>query len=257
MGSINTEFLSDDSGSINYLICKHLCLDSTNKFLKENYTSFKDFTIIWAVEQSEGKGRFDRVWNSIAGKGLTFSAKIPLKAIPVENWTNNTQIMALAISYLYKEYGIQSQIRWPNDVMINGQKAAGILAELVTGPGGAGLILGVGLNVNENQSDLAMLPNSATSLSLATGKPLSTEAVLKKLLTYFSKLYMQFVEDGFAVFVPEISEKLLYSNLPVRVVSGVEEIIGQIVGLSETGLLIIDTGFKKIEINTGEITSRV
>ena len=114
-----------------YTLYTFKSLPSTNTYLKEHCEYFPVFTVIRAVEQQAGRGRFSRTWLSAPGKDLTFSLLLPLSAIEIELWPNIPQITALAIAEILDEYGLKASVKWPNDVLINGKKIAGILLSLI------------------------------------------------------------------------------------------------------------------------------
>ena len=124
-------------------------IDSTNTYLKENYSSLDDLTFVSADYQSSGKGRNQRVWDSKPGENLLFSLLIkdsdyfPLyKAISI--------VSAYSVMKTLNEYGIEdTMIKWPNDVYVGGQKICGILLESVSRNEIECLIIGIGINVNQ------------------------------------------------------------------------------------------------------------
>ena len=74
-----------------YTIYKYAKLDSTNGFLKQHCSSLSDYSVIWANEQTHGRGRFTRVWNSVPGQDLTFSLLLPLTSLEHKLRQNITQ----------------------------------------------------------------------------------------------------------------------------------------------------------------------
>jgi len=80
-----------------YTIYKYAKLDSTNAFLKQHCSSLPDYTVIWADEQTHGRGRFTRIWNSEPGRDLTFSILLPLTSLEQKLRQNITQIAALSV----------------------------------------------------------------------------------------------------------------------------------------------------------------
>lgn len=245
------------SGSLNFRIDAFKNLPSTNSYLKDHNLSSPDFTVIFAKSQTGGRGRFDRTWQTINGKGLAFSIKIPVKGIPRNNWCNLSQVMALSVCQFLEDLGISSCIRWPNDIIIKQAKICGILGELIQSEEGYHLILGTGLNINESRQDLSGLDRIATSLLIETCKEEIPLSILESLLRKFSDLYLQFVASGFEALVPSISKRLFLPDSPVKVLCGDEEITGKITGLSKHGAILLKTDSGLKEIISGEITSRL
>ena len=103
-----------------YTIHKYNKLDSTNTFLRQHCMDLQDYAVIWAEEQTHGRGRFNRIWYSSPGKDLTFSILLPLESRVSKLRHNITQITALSVARLLEDYGLKPHIKWPNDVLIHG-----------------------------------------------------------------------------------------------------------------------------------------
>jgi BirA family transcriptional regulator, biotin operon repressor / biotin---[acetyl-CoA-carboxylase] ligase len=134
-------------------------------------------TIVVAREQTAGQGRFGRAWHSEPGAGLYMSAILRQKICP-----DTLPLVTLALGLATAEAitnlaSVASDLRWPNDVLLNGKKCAGILVQLHDGV----LIVGIGINVSHTSfsDDLAA---TATSLRLATGRDHDPEDLLNELI---------------------------------------------------------------------------
>ncbi len=256
MNIISTDYLKKLKVA-NISIVKFPSLDSTNAFLKCNHANYPDFTVIYTDNQTSGKGRFERKWQSVSGKGLTFSIKVPLENVPVQNWCNITQLMALSVSYALENLAFVPSIRWPNDVLVNDTKLCGIIGELVQTDSTHTMILGVGLNVNECYDDFLNIDRKATSLFIESGKVFSPVDIMEQIVDNFIGVYKQLVSCGFHSFVESLSVRLFKSELPVKVISGETEYIGFIDGLTNDGKIRLKTADGFLSILSGEITSRV
>ena len=131
-----------------YTIYKYAKLDSTNEFLRKHCSSLADYSVIWADEQTHGRGRFTRAWNSVPSQDLTFSILLPLTSLEQKLRQNITQIAALSVAQLLEVYGLKPSVKWPNDVLVQGKKISGILCEVVESNKNVYGILGIGLNVD-------------------------------------------------------------------------------------------------------------
>src|ERR1041384_6256419 len=122
-----------------------------------------------ADEQTAGRGRLQRAWASPKGAGLYFSILLR-PAIPVDQWPLITFAAALAVGDALQEAaGVQTDIKWPNDLLSGERKICGILAEAIDTPAGRAVIVGIGINLTQN----AFPPESenvATSVPSATGR---------------------------------------------------------------------------------------
>jgi BirA family biotin operon repressor/biotin-[acetyl-CoA-carboxylase] ligase len=134
-------------------------------------------TVVGAEEQTAGIGRHGRGWHSPAGDGLYLSVIVRLP-FPAENFPALTLAMGLAtMEAIQLSAGLDCDLRWPNDVLVGGNKAAGILVQLEP----AALIVGVGINVNHAEFP-GELAGTATSLRRELGHPVLREPLLVALL---------------------------------------------------------------------------
>ena len=114
---------------------------STNTYLKDNYDKFDDKSILWAIKQTNGRGRYLRLWES--NDDLTFSF------ITKENY-KNTIITPLAIVKALKKYDLNTYIKWPNDIYLDNKKLCGILIEDIYNSKFEASIVGIGINYNDH-----------------------------------------------------------------------------------------------------------
>lgn len=242
--------------TLRFSIRKFDRLDSTNLFLKNHLSHYPDFAVIVTNHQLDGKGRFDRKWQSSAGNSLTFSIKIPITDIPQQNWTNITQVMALSVASLLENVGLKPSIRWPNDILIEDRKICGILAEVAFEKETSSIILGVGLNVNNPQSDFVDLDRAATSLLIETSHPSPIDTTLENLLKHFSFYLTELISSGFKKLSGMISERLYNPDQTIQIIQGNDTYIGKIQGITERGTILVSTENGVEELISGEISSR-
>jgi len=148
-------------------------------------------TTVVAEEQTAGQGRHGRSWHSERDAGLYVSVvlRFPLapEALPVL-----TLALGLAVQdAIARATGVDCDLRWPNDVLVNGKKCAGILVQLIDGAA----IAGIGINVNQTVFP-PELAGIATSLCLASGQPHSREDLLVQLIETVDSFGRILVEDG-------------------------------------------------------------
>jgi BirA family biotin operon repressor/biotin-[acetyl-CoA-carboxylase] ligase len=150
---------------------------------------------IVADEQTAGRGRLQRAWSSPKGAGLYFSVLLR-PTIPQNYWPLITFMAALAVGDAVREAsGVQTDIKWPNDLLSGERKICGILAEAIDTPVGRAVILGIGINLTENAFP-PELANVATSVAQATGRPPDREQILAALLDALSHWYSRLDEPG-------------------------------------------------------------
>ena len=155
-------------------------LDSTQTYLKAHFQELPDQTVVTANQQTAGRGRFDRRWESQPG-GLYFS--VLLKPTKTDFLANITQLMALCVCQAAEKYGVQPNLKWPNDVQVAGKKICGILSEAIAQNGQiAALVVGAGVNVA--QTDLSHVGQPAVSLR-ELGVNVAKEDFLHAILALF------------------------------------------------------------------------
>lgn len=162
-------------------------MESTNSWAKEHILSFdRDaLTIVSTDKQTNGRGRLGRKWLSSPGN-LCVSFCFFWKG---HNILNIPQLMALNIVELLEGYAIKGAIKWPNDVLVDQKKIAGILCEVVSCGEDKGIILGVGLNVNLTKKELAAIDQPCCSLH-----SLGVEATHLEVLKHLSDLFIPSLE---------------------------------------------------------------
>jgi BirA family biotin operon repressor/biotin-[acetyl-CoA-carboxylase] ligase len=152
--------------------------------------------------------------------------------------------------------GLAVDLKWPNDVLVRGKKAGGILTEMHAEPGQIRfVIVGIGLDVNQEKFP-AELANLATSLRVESGKPQSRLELLVRLLREFESDYNRFLREGAAGVVARFEEVSSYANgKHVRVTNGVESYTGTTAGLGPEGLLRVkrDNG-ELVTVLAGDVT---
>src|SRR5690349_24183511 len=143
---------------------------------------------IVADEQTAGRGRLQRAWSSPKGAGLYFSILLR-PTIPQDQWPLITFAAALAAAdALLEASDLQTDIKWPNDLLSGERKICGILAEAIDTPGGRAVILGIGINLTQNAFP-PELENVATSVAEVGGRPADREEILTALLDALSRWY--------------------------------------------------------------------
>lgn len=157
-----------------------------------------------ARSQTAGRGRFDRTWVSPPCAGIYLTASIPWNR-PLAQAPLVSMGTALALARLASRLGCpRIALKWPNDLLLSGRKAAGILAEMhQPSPGTSRLLVGVGVNVSLAEEDLAQVGQPATSLRAASGRELDPAHVLSDFLALWSEVDQTLEEKGFRALVEE------------------------------------------------------
>ena len=235
-------------------------IDSTNAFamrLLNHGRKVIDGTVIISESQTAGKGRRGRSWHSEQENGLYFSLvlrpKIPPGFAPL--FTLGT---AVALhNAIERNTGMQCDIKWPNDLLMDDRKFCGILAEMQAEFDRVNsLIIGVGLNVNhvELPADIA---GSATSLRMASGRNHSRIEILVEFLEEFENLLARFERSGPATIIDLWTRHSSFANgRRLQVHDGFRTIEGTTRGLNPFGALRLETWDGEIEeVYSGDVVS--
>lgn len=197
-------------------------------------TGAPDRAAVVANEQTRGRGRKGRAWQTPADAALAVSVILRphTRLVPRANFLG-----ALAVCDLAAEAGCSMiGIKWPNDVQIHGKKIAGILPEVVwKGPEALGVVLGIGLNVRIDFSG-SELTNYATSLESAANKQLDRADLLQSLLRHVDYWYSHINEE-----ILFRSWKSRLNMLGVRI--EVEDLVGMAVDVLPEGSLLLRDDF--------------
>lgn len=213
---------------------------STNAWLQA-YVSVHEAvegTAVIAAYQTAGKGQQHNRWQSEAGSNLLCSLLLKPDFMPVASLFFLNKAIALAVSdtvALFTEKPVW--IKWPNDILIDGDKVAGILIESsIQGSRVNSCIAGVGVNVNQRRSE--GLPK-ATSLAIAGGAELQTEAVFSALCVHIEKYYLRLREKRYAAIDRLYHERLYRLNRPAPFAVGENVFEGVITGVTPEGKLCV------------------
>lgn len=228
-------------------------LDSTNtkawELISENTPNG---TVIITNNQLKGRGRQSNKWISIPGKSLTFSIIMYPNSIPSQI-NLYSLIVGLAITDYLIENNIQAQLKWPNDVLINGKKVGGILCESkISGSKIKSMVIGIGLNVNENITELPeILRENATSLMIESGTEYQLELLLANILNHLEHRIQN--SDETQQQLLDWGKRCTHINQKVTFHSGNKIVTGVFKGLTKIGQAIISKDGKEINFNSGEI----
>ncbi len=202
-----------------------------------------------AREQTAGRGRLGRVWRSPPGAGLYLSIVVRPRFM-LSRFPLLTFAAALAVRDVISDLIVESRrvidIKYPNDVLINGKKVCGILAEIVETQLGTAAVIGIGINLT-NEAVAPDLP-FATTLEIVAGKRFDAEIILRELLKSFRTRYaaLQEPEGDAATLVAWAAHSSYAEGKRVRVTIYNETFEGTTRGLTFDGAL-------RVELESGEI----
>lgn len=215
-------------------------------------------TVIIAEQQTMGRGRVGRSWESPKGKGIYMSIILKPKIDPIMV-PKITLVGAAAVNIALKEMDIESLIKWPNDIVINGKKVCGILTEMNPNlENEMNVIMGIGINANLAIDDIPEeLQEKATSLKIVTGKDIDREKLINLILKNFETLYYEFINKNILNITLEICKaNSAVIGKEIKVISG--DIIrhGKAIDINKEGELIVEFKTGVETILSGEISIR-
>jgi BirA family biotin operon repressor/biotin-[acetyl-CoA-carboxylase] ligase len=220
-------------------------VDSTNNWVKSHIAELKSLTCVTAQEQTAGRGRFKRNWVSPRGENIyaTLYLIVPLGS---RYLANLGQIMAFACAIVLRGIGFEAELKWPNDILIQGRKIAGVLTETVTKDQEIGVIIGIGINVNMKAASLEAIGIPATSLLHLSQKKWDLQEVTELVMGHFIQDLEVLKKSGFAPFQDAFEKMLTYKGQVITISDGVQTIKGICHSITKDGRL-------QLQLPTGEI----
>ncbi len=217
----------------------------------------REGTVVVAEHQTAGRGRLDRRWEAPPRSSLTFSVVLHPQ-VSVDHWPWLPLLTGYAVLRCLRDGGIgqRASLKWPNDVLIDDRKVAGILVERIGTDTGAAAIVGIGLNVSMTEAELPV--PTATSLLLATGHAPDRTDLLTGLLQTLLTTYAEWAPDAGTPRTPALRaaytsacstlQQTVRADLP-----GGEAVTGQAIGVDEAGRLVIANTSGSRAIGAGDV----
>ena len=231
--------------------------ESTNRVGMElGYAGEPEGAVILAEEQTAGRGRAGRHWYSERAAGIYVTLLLRPKISPVEAPLLTMLAGVSAHAAIQAQTGLELDLKWPNDLMLNGKKLGGILTEMYADTSLVHfVIVGIGINVNQEKFP-GELGGMATSLRLEAAKQQPRLELLARLLREFETDYNRFLREGAGAVTARFSKVSSYAvGKRVRVNNGSETFTGVTAGLAPEGLLQVQVeGGKVVTVIAGDVT---
>ncbi|MFC1743314.1 biotin--[acetyl-CoA-carboxylase] ligase [Candidatus Riflebacteria bacterium] len=227
-------------------------LGSTSEYLKENINELPHASVVQADIQTAGRGQGNNSWDSAKG-GLYFSILFKPDNALLPRLLSFPMLMAMAILRGTRALGYQSIIKWPNDILIDGNKVAGLLVDSqIQGDDICGLILGAGINFKNNILDETL--KSAAKKGYGICHLDRTELSIKELLQLFIKeidrVYHDFANKDFSILSRQYIEESGFKQNHKYLLKNAEEYCGCMGALTPDARIILagDTEQRKLEV---------
>ncbi|BBF44315.1 biotin--protein ligase [Lachnospiraceae bacterium KM106-2] len=234
-------------------------IDSTNircKILAEE--GAQDGILVVADQQTAGRGRRGRAWKSPKGSSIAMSLMLKPDIMP-SNASMLTLVTAMAlVKGINDAAGVDTKIKWPNDIILNNKKLCGILTEMSSELDYINyVVIGIGVNVNMTEFP-EEISHIATSVAIELGHPAKRADIITKTMEAFEKYYDIFLKkQNLEDLVEEYNHQLIHKDREIRVLGSEEEYQAKALGIDKTGELMVelDDGTRK-KIRSGEISVR-
>ena len=241
--------------------CEIYCfdsIDSTNTKAKElAEAGHPSGTLVVADQQTRGRGRRGRSWESPAGTGIFMTLMLKPDINP-NNASMLTLVAAMATARAITEVtGEAAQIKWPNDIVMNGKKVVGILTEMSAQFDYINhIVVGIGINVH-NEEFPEEIAKTASSLLLECGHRIHRASLIEAFLEEFERLYAIYLEtEDMSGLQKEYDSLLVNRGRQVRVLDPKEPFEGKAMGITKKGELIVDTWESRKLVSSGEVSVR-
>lgn len=206
-------------------------------------------TIVIADEQVSGKGRADRSFHSKKDEGIWMSLILRPDILPYEA-PQLTLLTATILAQVFDQYeNINPQIKWPNDILINGKKVSGILTEMQAEQDKVlYVVIGIGINVNQNIESFPLeLQPKVTSLSIENKKPINLTSLIQEIIQLFEEKFDLYLEQGFPNVKTTWEKYGFRINEHLEIKTSRETWYGKFLGIAEDGALIAERDSGKID----------
>lgn len=229
-------------------------IDSTNsESLRQIQSGSTENRVVVAATQTAGRGRRGRQWLSPKNAGiyLSLTRRFSLQANALQALS---LVTAISVLDALQEAGAQGlQLKWPNDVLYEGKKLAGILLELQQKEGARFIVFGVGVNIELSADFQASIDRPVTDLSGIIAELPSREVLLAALLNRLCRNLATYEDSGFSVFQERWNALDCYRGQDIEIQNGESRLVGKSLGVDASGSLLLQTQQGTQSINGGEI----
>ena len=229
-------------------------IDSTNEFLLQHFEQLPKGALCLTEHQQAGRGRRGRQWQSpFAGQIiLSFTWQVPQS----RGLNGLSCVIALGVMHAFLELGLYGfQVKWPNDILINERKLAGILVEIVNNKNGQfNLVVGIGMNVSLGVQQNINQPWAEMHEFYSD---VSREELIEQMVKSIYQYLQQFEQHGInAEWQQQWLEHDAFWSMPVNLIGERETISGIAQGIDENGYLQLKTEQGIVKFNAGEVSLR-
>lgn len=241
----------------NHEIRWHYSVDSTNDAAKDwAQKGAEEKSVVVTEHQTKGKGRLRREWVSHPKEAVKLSMVFRPDIMPFEAPAINF-CAALGVSRaIYSICGVETQIKWPNDVVYGSQKLCGILTEMTGDMDRIDYIIcGIGINANQRAFEEEAL-EKATSLRMIQDRKVNRCALCAEVIEQVFCYYQKYINGGMEEIMDEYREKSAVVGKDLKVIYGKQIYEGNCTGFLDDGQIVVDVDGKEMVFNAGEVSLR-
>lgn len=230
--------------------------DTLLTLLKNATEEIPEGTIVLAEEQTSGRGRLGRSWQSPADKGIWMSIYLQPKFLELSKAFLITFSAAVAVAQAAKDTcDLSPQIKWPNDVLLNGRKFCGILTETKSeGNTLTSAVLGIGINVNQEVEDFNDQETSnATSIRIEFGDKVEKEKLIRHIIEKLNENYSALKCRKYSHILDFWKKYATFLGNQVTFINGKTSKVGIAKGVDENGGIVLECNSKEFIFYNGSL----
>lgn len=234
-------------------------LDSTNaEAMRQLAAGRQPPFLVVAEQQSAGRGRRGRSWVSPFAENLYYSLLLRIDG-GMRQLEGLSLVVGLALLSALREQGIEGAgLKWPNDILLEGRKLAGILLELSGDPADVcHVVIGIGVNINMGVGSAVEIDQPWTSMRQVLGRQVERNAFVRSLSASLELFLARHAELGFAGLRAEWEAAHLWQGRDVALISGQQVVQGIVLGVDDTGALRLEVAGQECTFSGGELSLRL
>ena len=227
---------------------------STNSDLLARAAMLTGPLLLVALHQNAGRGRAGRSFLTAAGGALTFSLAWKFDG-SVQRLSGLPLAVGVALAEALAALAVPVQLKWPNDLLKDGAKLAGMLVETQPAPGGTWAVIGIGINLSVPD---ALEQQIGRSVAAATWlAQMDRDVLMAALLDALAGAMTEFAAAGFAPFCARWNSRHAYQGREVSIIdNGVTLHTGRVAGVDDSGALLLDTATGRVVVHAGDVSLR-
>jgi BirA family biotin operon repressor/biotin-[acetyl-CoA-carboxylase] ligase len=254
---LEEERLATGLGLLGWNVEVHQVIDSTNaQALRQVPKGIERPLLILSERQEAGRGRRGREWISPYGANLYYSLVVPVQG-GIKRLEGLSLVAGMAVVSCLKQQGVvDAQLKWPNDVLVRGQKIAGILLELVGDPADqCHVVLGIGINANMRSAE--GIDQEWSSIYLVTQMLADRTELAIGLSKTLAHYLTQLEAIGFSGLRQEWEALHAWQGRKVNLIAGTQVIAGEVLGVNDQGALRLNIAGNEEHFSGGELSLRL